>query len=586
MLNDRFAGQGQGGSPAQGLSRVLWRFRRVLIGVGLMSGVINILYLTGSFYMLQVYDRVIPSRSIPTLVALSILAIGLFMFQAALELVRGRVLVRLAGSLDFDLSDRTFDLVTRMPLRTKQVGDGQQPIRDLDTLRNFLVGPGLTAFFDLPWMPIYVFLCFMFHPMIGAAVLVGALILFGIALATEMTSKGPALRMSALAARRGAFAEAGRRNAEAINAMGMGPGLGHAWQQLNTQYMEQQRATTDFTGALGSLSRFIRMILQSGVLALGAYLVIEGQATGGVIIAASILSARALAPVDLAIANWRGFVAARQGVKRLFSLLDGFAAKEVPLSLPSPSQGLLVQSASVAPPGGQTVVVQDVSFELRAGDGLGIIGPSASGKSSLARALVGIWTPARGRVRLDGAALEQWDPVALGRHVGYLPQDVELFAGTIAENIARFEPQASDEAVIAAARAAGVHDLILKLPGGYGTPIGEGGAALSAGQRQRIGLARALYGDPFLVVLDEPNSNLDQEGEQALTKAIVSIRQRGGIAVVVAHRQAALAAVDKVLFMVEGRQQDFGPRDEVLKRILRPQANTLSVVGEAGKAGS
>ena len=578
---------GRDTASAQGLSQIMWRFRGVLAAVALMSGTINILYLTGSFYMLQVYDRVIPSRSIPTLVALTVLTVGLFFFQAILELVRSRILLRLAGSLDFDLSGRVFDLVTRMPLRAKQVGDGQQPVRDVDTIRNFLVGPGLTAFFDLPWMPIYVFLCFLFHPLIGWSVLGGALILFVIALVTEVSAREPSLRMAALAARRGAFAEAGRRNAEAIAAMGMGPGLGQSWRHINDQYMEQQRAASDLTGGLGALSRFVRLVLQSGVLGVGAYLVIEGQATGGVIIAGSILAARALAPVDLAIAHWRAFVSARQSTKRIFSLLESFPKTEAPLKLPAARDGLVLQGASVAPPSVPAFVVHDVSFALKAGDGLGVIGPSASGKSSLARALVGIWSPSRGRVRLDGASLEQWHPDELGRQIGYLPQDVELFAGTIAENISRFATSIDDEAVIAAARAAGVHELVLKLPNGYGTPIGEGGAALSAGQRQRIGLARALYGDPFLVVLDEPNSNLDQDGENALTRAIVGVRQRGGIAVVVAHRQAALNAVDKVLVMAEGRMQAFGPKDEVLQRVLRPATAPLSVVaGETGKAGA
>lgn len=578
---------GRDTSSPRGLSRVMWRYRSVLIGVGLMSGTINILYLTGSFYMLQVYDRVIPSRSIPTLVTLTALTFGLFLFQAVMELVRSRILLRLAGSLDFDLTGRVFDLVTRMPLRSKQVGDGQQPVRDVDTLRNFLVGPGLTAFFDLPWMPIYVLLCFLFHPLIGWAVLIGALVLFVIALATEISARKPAHKMAAIAARRGAFAEAGRRNAESINAMAMGPGLGHAWRQINDQYMEQQRKTSDLTGGLGALSRFVRLVLQSGVLGLGAYLVIEGQATGGVIIAGSILAARALAPVDLAIAHWRAFVSARQSAKRIFAQLEAFPDQELPLKLPAAREGIVLQGVSAAPPGVPAFVVQDVSFELRAGAGLGVIGPSASGKSSLARVLVGIWSPPRGRVRLDGAALDQWDPVELGRQIGYLPQDVELFAGTVAENISRFATDVDDEAVIAAARAAGVHELVLTLPDGYGTSIGEGGAALSAGQRQRVGLARALYGDPFLVVLDEPNSNLDQEGENALTRAILGIRQRGGIAVVVAHRRAALNAVDQVLVMAEGRAQAFGPRDEVLQRVLRPAPAPLSVVGvDAGKVGA
>ena len=320
------------------------------------------------------------------------------------------------------------------------------------------------------------------------------------------------------------------------------------------------------------------MVIQSGVLGLGAYLVIHGQATAGLIIAGAILSARALAPVELAIANWKGFVAARQGWRRLDDLLKALPRTDEPMALPRPSSEVSVEAVSVVPPGLNRFVVQDVAFALRAGQGLGVIGPSASGKSSLARTLVGIWRPVRGKVRLDGAALEQWSPEALGQHVGYLPQDVELFAGTIAENIGRFEADPDPAAVIAAAKAAGVHDLVLRLPDGYDTRIGEAGAGLSAGQSQRIALARALYRDPFLVVLDEPNSNLDGEGEEALTQAILGVRARGGVVVVIAHRPSALAGVDRILMMVDGRQQAFGPKEEVLSKVLRrPPAAAAAV---------
>jgi ATP-binding cassette subfamily C protein len=344
------------------------------------------------------------------------------------------------------------------------------------------------------------------------------------------------------------------------------------WAEANAQYMQSQQRTADVAGGLGAISKVFRMALQSAVLALGAYLVIQQEATAGIIIASSILTARALAPVELAIANWKGFVAARQSWARLKELLARLPAQEPPLALPKPRMALTVESVAAVAPGQQKLLVQDASFALRAGSAVGVIGPSGSGKSSLVRLLVGVWTPARGKVRLDGAALEQWDPEALGRHIGYLPQDVELFAGTVAQNIARFEPEAKAEDVIAAAQAAGVHDLILRLPDGYETQIGEGGMALSAGQRQRIALARALYDEPFLVVLDEPNSNLDAEGEQALTQAMLGVRARGGVVVVVAHRPSALASVDLVLMMAEGRVQAFGPKDEVLSKALRPVA--------------
>jgi PrtD family type I secretion system ABC transporter len=342
------------------------------------------------------------------------------------------------------------------------------------------------------------------------------------------------------------------------------------WAEANAKYMASQQRTSDVAGGLGAISKVFRMALQSAVLATGAYLVVNQQATGGIIIAGSILTARALAPVELAIANWKGFVTARQSWARLKELLTRIPRAEKPLALPRPHASFTVEGVSAVAPGQQKLIVQDVSFALRAGNAVGVIGPSASGKSSLVRLLVGVWAPARGTVRLDGAALEQWDPEALGEHIGYLPQDVELFAGTVAQNIARFDPKAEAEDIIAAARAAGVHELILRLPEGYETQIGDGGAALSAGQRQRVALARALYREPFLVVLDEPNSNLDAEGEHALSQAIQGVRARGGIVVVVAHRPSALASVDLVLMMAEGRIQAFGPKDEVLAKVLRP----------------
>jgi ATP-binding cassette subfamily C protein len=352
--------------------------------------------------------------------------------------------------------------------------------------------------------------------------------------------------------------------------------------------MDSQRAASDVSGGFGAISKVLRMVLQSAVLAVGAYLVIYQQATGGIIIAGSILSARALAPVDLAIANWKGFVAARQSWARLARLLTAFPATPEVMALEPPANALSVEALSAAAPGQQKLVVQDINFILQAGSGLGVIGPSASGKSSLARCLVGVWSPVRGKVRLDGAALDQWNAELLGAHIGYLPQDVELFGGTVAQNIARFEPDAPAEEIVAAAKAAGVHDLIVKLPEGYETQVGDQGAALSSGQAQRIALARALYRDPFLVVLDEPNSNLDSEGDEALTRAIFGVRERNGIVIVVAHRPSAISGVDHVLVMAQGRQQAFGPKDEILSRVLQRPAlpRPLKIVPEAGSSAS
>ena len=554
------------------LASVLRACRGAFAAIGVFSGAINILLLTGSLYMLQVYDRVLPSRSVPTLVALSAVALALYGFQGALGWIRSRIMVRVGQSLDQQLSGRVFrSIVHRRPGPGRE-GDALQPLRDLDQLRAFLSGPGPTALFDLPWMPLYLGLCFAFHAAIGIVTSAGALLLVALAWLTELWTHTPSRAAGRLASTRIELAQASRRNSEALRAMGMVERLAARWEDANDRYMTTQREASDVAGGLGHASRVARMVLQSAVLAVGAYLVINDEATAGVMIASSILTARALAPLELSIAQWRSFIAARDGFARLSAQLAAGAADGVPLPLPlpPPREHLAIESVSIAAPGSARLVVRDVTFQLEKGQALGVIGPSASGKSSLARALVGIWKAERGKIRLDGAAIEQWSPERLGRHVGYLPQDVELLDGTVAENISRFEVGPDPAAVIAAANAAAVHRLILNLPDGYETRIGESGAALSAGQRQRIALARALYREPFLVVLDEPNSNLDAEGEQALTQAIAGVRRRRGIVVVIAHRPAALASVDMVLAMLEGAVHAFGPKEEVLKRVLRP----------------
>ncbi len=570
------------------LAAALAACRGAFVSLALFSGMSNILMLTGSFFMLEIYDRVLPSRSVPTLVGLSVLAAVLFVALGLLDLIRGRMLVRIGASLDEHLSARVYETIVRLPLKTGNRSDGLQPLRDLDNIRSFLSGMGPIAFFDLPWLPLYLAICFAFHPLIGLTALGGAIVLISLTFATEILTRKPTRETVTHALSRNGLAEVSYRNAEALIAMGMIGRMAARWGQANRKYMASQRDASDVAGGLGSISKVLRMILQSGVLAVGAYLVIYQQATAGIIIAGSILSARALAPVDLAIANWRGFAAARQSWARLTRLLALFPSSAAIMPLAAPSQSLAVESASAAPPGGQKLVVQDANFALKAGSGLGVIGPSASGKSSLARLLVGVWAPVRGKVRLDGAAIEQWTPEALGRNIGYLPQDVELLGGSVAQNIARFEPNADPEAVVAAAKAAGVHDLIVKLPEGYETQVGEQGTALSAGQAQRVALARALYLDPFLVVLDEPNSNLDSDGDEALARAVLGIRARGGIVIVIAHRPSAIAGVDFVLVMSGGRQQAFGPKDEVLAKVLdRPALpRPLKVVPEIGSSKS
>ena len=577
--------------PRSELSAALGACRGAFVGTALISGMSNILMLTGALFMLEVYDRVLPSRSVPTLVGLFILVVFLFAALGVLDAIRSRILARVGGALDEALSARVYDTLVRLPMRIGNRGDGNQPLRDLDSVRSYLSGLGPVALFDLPWIPLYLAICFVFHPLIGLTALAGAIILILLTVATEMRTQAPSKAAMEAAAVRNSLAESSRRNAEALISMGMLPRLAARWGAANSRYMANQQQTSDIGGGLGSAAKVLRMLLQSAVLAVGAWLVIHQQASAGIIIAGSILSARALAPVDLAIANWKGFVAARQSWKRLNGLLEAMPAQEQPMALPAPSHRFAVEGVTATAPGTSRVLVQDVVFKLEAGQGLGVIGPSGSGKSSLARILVGVWLPARGKVRLDGAALDQWSPDQLGPHIGYLPQDVELLTGTVAENIARFEEKPDGEAVIAAAKAVGVHEMIVALPQGYETPVGEDGAALSAGQGQRVALARAVYRNPFLVVLDEPNSHLDSEGDTALTRAILGIRERKGIVIVIAHRPSAIAGVDQILVLNQGRVQAMGPKDEVLNKVLqRPQgvtaATPLPARSEAGGGAS
>ncbi len=572
------------------VTRALARCRIAFLGAGLFSGIINVLALTGSIYMLQVYDRVIPSRSLQTLVGLTILMVGLYAAYGLLDLIRTRLMSRIGIRLDNELRDDVFATVLALPLKVRPTGDGLQPVRDLDAIRSFFSGPGPTALFDMPWIPIYLALVYFLHPWLGVFATLGALLLVVLTVLTELRTRDPSRSAASSAAERQVFGEAVRRNAELVHVLGMSASMTGRWRTLNARYLTDQANAAGAASGLASLSKVLRMILQSGILGLGAYLVVLGEATGGVMIAASITMSRALAPIEIAIANWRGFIAARQARRRLVGFFSALAAARQPMPLPPPSRRLEISAISVAAPGTTRPIIHNISFTLDAGAGLGIIGPSASGKSTLARAIVGAWAPlpARGEVRLDGAALEQWAPDDLGRCIGYLPQEVELFDGTVAENISRFAPGAVSDRVIAAAEAAGVHDLILHLAEGYETRVGTGGTALSAGQRQRIGLARALYGDPFLVVLDEPNSNLDAAGDDALAQAIAGVRARNGIVIVIAHRPSALAGLDQLLVMAAGQLKAFGAKNEILSQTTQnvqvaagPRPAPFKVVSEA-----
>jgi len=522
--------------------------------------------------MLQVYDRVLPSKSVPTLIAFTVLLILLYAGFGLLDYARIRVLSRIGMKIDQDLRSDVIRASLLLPLRAPIGTNSLQPERDLDQIRTFLSSLGPTAFFDMPWMPVYLAIIYCVHPALGLFALFGAALLVALTAYTEMKTRRPASLATLSGARRAGFCEAARRNAEAIRAMGLERHITERSQKLTDCFLADQLGMSDAASGMGVVSKMLRMLLQSGILGLGAYLAIRGELSSGSIIAGSIIMSRALAPVEIAISNWKGFVNMRQSVKRLNALLPAMVESSGKTELPAPAKTLELDGVTVAPPGQKKPTVHSISFKLEAGDGLGVVGASAAGKSTLVRAIVGAWLPmdGGGSIRLDGASLDQWSTEDLGRHIGYLPQDIALFDGSIAENIARLDLNATSEAIVTAARLAGVHEMIVGLPNGYDTRIGEAGINLSAGQRQRIGLARALYGNPFLLVLDEPNSNLDINGDVALSNAVKAVRARGGIVIVVAHRAQILSALNKVLVLADGQVRAFGPRDELLRSGANP----------------
>jgi len=555
--------------PTKTVSRAFAKVRGDWFHVGVFSTVVNVLMLTSPLYMLQVYDRVVAGRSVPTLVAISVIALLAFLLQGALDMFRLKLLSRMGAKIDRELSPLAARAVVTLPLKGAKPGAPLQPIRDLDAIRGFLGSLGPTALLDMPFMPLFLIACFALHPWLGWLTLAGGVMVLALTWLTDRRSAGPSRAVMASGAERGSVAEGGRRNAEAIRALGMTSSFSARHQKIHDSHVRDGLALSDAGSGIGAFAKVARLILQSAVLGLGAYLVVKGELGPGAMIAASILTSRAMAPIETAVSHWKSFVAARQGYQRLNAVALHLETQEKTIDLPKPSKRLQVDDAHIVAPGAHRIIVQGVTFRLDAGQALGLIGPSGSGKSTLARALVGVWPLARGAILLDGARLDQWDIDQLGRSLGYLPQDVELFDGTVAENIARLDPAMTSEAVLKAAAAAGAHDLIVGLPDGYETVIGERGTALSGGQRQRIALARALYGDPFLVVLDEPNASLDNEGDEALTEAIRGVKARGGICVVITHRTSGLAAVDLIGAMANGQLQAFGPRDEVLQKIMR-----------------
>jgi ATP-binding cassette, subfamily C, bacterial PrsD len=541
---------------------------RRMTGIAAFSGVINLLMLSGSLYMLQVYDRVIPSRNLATLTGLSLMVLLAYLIQGYFEALRSRMLCRVATLFDVGLQEAIHNALVTLPLRGVKPSAMQQPSRDLEQVRAFMSGLGPTAFLDMPWIPIFLIGLFLFHPAIGVTALIGTISIVSMMFLTERLSRDAARAATDSSAQRQELVGTIQRNAEVIRALGMTDRFKARWSQSNERYLRENMRASDLFANLGSGAKVLRYVLQSGMLGMGAYLVVTDSASGGIMIASSIMMGRALAPVEVALSSWKQLVAARQGIARLREVCKVTARPPVPaVSLARPCRELAVQQLTVAAPATDTPIVSGVSFSLKAGMGLVLLGASASGKTSLSKALVGIWPAQGGAVRLDGAAIDQWRSEDLGRHIGYLPQDVALFDGTIAENICRFDERATSEAIIKAAQISGVHDLIVRLPNGYSTQIGQGGSSLSAGQRQRVGLARAVYGDPFLIVLDEPNANLDTDGENALSRAIQILRQNKSIVIVISHRPSVIAALDMALVLYEGKSIAFGSCQEVFARV-------------------
>ena len=561
----------RGESPGASLLRDTFRrCRPALLFAILFSSVINLLMLVPPLYMMQVYDRVLSSRSEATLVALTVLTLGAFAAMGLLEVIRSRILVRVSARLDTLLSPLIFDAVFRNHVRT--VGGARtQPLNDVATVRQFVAGQGLFAFFDIPWAPIFLLLLFLLHPLLGLLSLGGGVILVILAFATERATRtrlADATRNSVAATN---FAETSLRNGDAMTAMGMLEAIKIRWMRRHNESLRLQSGASDWAGILINATKVVRIALQSLMLGAGALLAIEGKISPGLMIAASIIGAKSLAPVEALIGNWNQVVAAQLAWRRLRALLDMVAVEPDRMALPTPKGQLSVSAIVVAPPGAAAAVLKGVSFDLQSGEALGILGPSGSGKSTLLRVITGVWPAASGTVRIDGAELSQWSRDALGPHMGYLPQDVDLFDATVAENIARLGP-VDPEAVVEAAQRAGIHDLILSLPQGYDTPIGESGNRLSGGQRQRVGIARALYGTPALCIFDEPNSNLDEAGEGHLIQALLHLRETKRTAIIIAHKPSILNHVDKIMILQAGQVAFLGPRAEAFARFARPVA--------------
>lgn len=551
------------------IEQALATFKSTFITVGVFSAIINLLMLTPSIYMLQVYDRVLASRNEITLLMLTLLMLGAYALIAGLELIRSFVLVRVGARFDMMMNKRVYTAAFEQNLK-QAGGNAGQSLSDLTNLRQFLTGNALFAFFDAPWFPVYLAVIFLFEPTLGLFALGGTIVLIILAVVNERITRKPLSEANTMSIQAGTLATNNLRNAEVIESMGMLPNLMSRWFKMHGKFLSLQADASQKAGKISSATKFVQTAQQSLVLGLGALLVLENKITPGMMIAASILVGRTMQPVQQVIGVWKNWSSTRMAHERLTKLLETNPAREAGMALPKPQGNLSVEGVTAAPPGAKNPVLRNVSFAIQPGDVLGVIGPSGSGKSTLARLLVGVWPSIMGKVRLDGADIYQWNKAELGPNMGYLPQDIELFAGTVSDNIARFG-EVDAEKVVQAAKRAGVHDMILHLPNGYDTQLGDGGAGLSGGQKQRLGLARAMYDDPSLIVLDEPNSNLDEAGEQALVNAVLDLRNRGKTIILITHRPSAISVTTKLLLMRDGQVHMFGPTAKVLAALQEQQ---------------
>jgi len=568
--------------PKNEITEALVKFKKVFYTIAAFTACVNILMLVPSIYMLEVYDRVLASRNETTLYMLSVMVLGLFALISVLEYIRSMVVIRIGAKMDSFLNNRVYTAAFEQNLRSTGVNAGQA-LNDLTTIRQFVTGNGMFAFFDAPWFPIYLLVIFVFNMWMGLFALVSVILLVALAWLNEVVSRKPLAEANTTAIRSSNLATNNLRNAEVIEAMGMLPNMRKRWYAEHVKFLKLQAEASQKASRIGSITKFVQIAVQSLILGVGALLVITGDVTSGMMIAGSILLGRALSPVQQIIGVWRQWSGVVSAYRRLEKLLADNPPRIAGMELPKPEGHLSVEGVTAAPPMVPVAVLKSVSFAINAGDCLGVIGPSGSGKSTLARLLVGVWRAAVGKVRLDGADVYLWNKDELGPHMGYLPQDIELFAGTISENIARFGEVDSFQVVIAA-KLAGVHDLILRLPEGYDTPIGDGGLGLSGGEKQRLGLARALYGDPSIIVLDEPNSNLDDIGEIALTQAIIRLRQLRKTVILISHRPSIIRETNKLLVLRDGMVSAFGPTDQVLKDLAQFKAQQESQAAARAKA--